>query len=107
MDLSVNEKTIAQALEILQSSGGEIIQSYSVWFVASSIAYMLIGFFMCWAAYKFNPYDKDGDVKFDGAGVPIRAGLFFIGLLFIACNFPDLVSPKAAAAHQLIKDLKW
>ena len=30
----------------------------------------------------------------------------FIGILFIAANFPDVFNPKAMAIHQLIKDVR-
>ena len=106
MDLSVNEKTISQMLNILQSSGSEALSHYAVWFIAQALVLIILGILMCYFSYKWNHLKDDGSEKIEDFGMFLKGIMFAIGVLFVISNIPDLASPKAAAIHQLIKDIK-
>ena len=59
---------------------------------------------MIWAALRFPCDLSEYDV--DVPPVIFKLVIIAIGVLFIAFNIPDLISPQGIAIHQLIKDVR-
>lgn len=106
----MDEKTIALVQKITDSIGANkdfIIETYTKWYMASSVCYLLLGFFIIFAGWfivpKKNESIEDNDAEFI---LPLAKWILTtIGLLFIVANLPDLISPEGIAIHRLIRDI--
>lgn len=96
-------ETINRVAEILGSSGSAVVSEYTVWFAVASIIWIAVGIFLCGIALRWKPSEHVFEVP---VALGIKAAMFFVGLLFIGCNVPDLAAPKAIAIHQLVKDVR-
>ena len=95
-------ETIQKIIDALNSSGAAAVSEYIVWHIASAIFWIAWGVFLIAASFKVKLPDSWGnDWKFI-----LRAVVFFLGVIWIGVNYPDLFAPKAIAIHQLLKDIK-
>lgn len=81
-----------------------ITQQYSSWMVVSAIGWIIFGVVVCWSATKIK-FSEHSDVAEWGQWL-MRAMVVFCGALMILSSVPDVVSPQAAAIHQLLRDIK-
>jgi len=102
------ESIIGKLAETLGTSAQHLVEIYVPWVVASAwmfigigaitiIAGIIIGIFLIYAA------DSGDDRAWAGI---IMAIIIFIGSLFVGCNIPDVVAPKAAAIQKILYDVK-
>ncbi len=80
-----------------------ITQQYSSWMVASAIGWAIFGVIVCWSATKIM-FDEHSDVAEWGKWL-MKAVVVFCGAWMILASVPDVVSPQAAAIHQLLRDI--
>jgi hypothetical protein len=97
---------IIKAISGISEAGAKfVIESYSKWFVVSSMVWILFGAVI--AVFSFwikMPKDIDDDfVVWCKAG---RWAVLVIGLLIVCYNVATLFSPDGYAIHQIILDLK-
>lgn len=104
--MGMNDQELAvvnRILDALSSGSANIVASYTTWMIAAAVAWIVVGVILLFmAAYMFRHADKESPLL----SLSISLALGFFGLLFIATNVPDLVSPQAMATHQLIKDIR-
>jgi hypothetical protein len=97
---------IIRAISGIGETGAKfVIESYSRWFVVSSISWILLGTVI--AVFSFwikMPKDIEDDfVVWCKVG---RWAVLVIGLLIVCCNVATLLAPEGYAIHQIILDLK-
>jgi uncharacterized membrane protein len=97
---------VNRVLDTISSWAADIVNSYSTWMIASAVTWLVIGviiilFGIIATVLSLKKDEPNGVYVFTAGAV-----LVFIGSLFVGANVPDLVSPKAAATHQLIKDIR-
>jgi uncharacterized membrane protein len=100
-------------ISIVGSSADKVLDAYTWSFVATSLvwlgfglAVLLVALTIRWRTLKaYAEKDRDeGGFIVCAWILPIVLGLF--GSIFIAANLSDLVAPRAAAIHQLFKDVR-
>ena len=94
-------ETISKITEVLNATGSHAVSEYTSWYIASSFVWLMVGVVISVLATRWK-----AEEDWDFPPVVIKWFCVFVGLLFIGCNFPDLLSPKAMAIHQLIKDIR-
>jgi len=102
--LTEQEITLIKDLASAVGKNSEfVISQYSSWVVTSSIGWVVFGVFALWATTKIK-FDQDSDVAIWAQWL-IKSIVVLISATFILSSLPDVVNPKAAAIHQLIKDV--
>ncbi len=95
-------KTLA---DTIGETASEVVTHYAFYHFFQAAAFIALGLVIVRFGMKLTYND---DISHD---VPrafqsfFKYGIIFVGLLFVVANFPDLLSPKAIAIHQLISDL--
>ena len=103
------EKEIQLLKEISTPAVQEAIASYSSWFFAASLGWIICGIILIYGGYRFiKPWQKaedktDPGPAFGMVGIGIA---IFVGAMMIFSNVPDLLNTKAMAIHQLLKDIR-
>ena len=94
---------IGRVLETLSTGAADIVATYSTWMYASAITWLIIGSILFLiGVVAIIIAVNEGAEALGGVGIFV----VLVGMVFIGANVPDLVSPKAAATHQLIKDIR-
>lgn len=96
----MEQEIINNLAEIFGNSGRYAINEYAKWYISSSIVWISIGLILIGSCFKVK-YPEDWDVH----PLVIKMICFFIGLMFIGCNVPDLIAPEAMAIHRIILDI--
>lgn len=71
----------------------EAILEYTNWCVISASIWMIVGVGLACVAIHLRKYVAS-------------LAIALVAMLFIACNLPTLISPRAYAIHQLLKDVR-
>lgn len=101
---TANIEIVNKLADVLSGSASNAIAAYTHHFIYASLVWIVFGLIVVIAgASKLINRVIDDDEK-SSRGVA-KAIIVFIGLLIIACNVSDLISPEAMAIHQLIKDI--
>jgi hypothetical protein len=103
----INEKDselIRELASVVGKSSEQVVSSYSEWFVYSSLGWVAVGVAICVLAVVLE-FGADSDLE-EISKLLIRAAIAFFGCIFIFVNLPDLLSPQAAAIHQIITDIR-
>lgn len=102
----MNEENLAvieKLAGILGSHGEAILSEYKLWFITSSLLWVLGGVGLAVSVFRSKYRETTAlttlEVSF------IRALLLLLSFLMLVNNVPDLVAPEAASIHQLIRDL--
>lgn len=97
-----SDEALVKLAEVVGQSTGETISQYSAWHLSSALCWILFGILLA-ASSRLIP-DFGEDAVFSRW---IAVGLvWFVAALFIFANIPDVISPKAVAINQLIKDIR-
>ena len=103
--LNADETTLIKNIaDAVGKSAGFVMDQYASWMIANAIGWICFGVLICWAATKIT-FDEDSDVPAPWQWA-IKGCVVFFGMLFILNCIPDVASPKAAAIHQMLKDVK-
>ena len=90
---------INKLTEVLGQSSGETIAVYTHYYTVTPWVWVGFGFFLFIISLIATLLAEEGKVFI------LAIGMFISGL-FVACNLSDILSPKAVAIHQLIKDVR-
>lgn len=87
--------------QVVGSSSEYVLSEYTHYFVVSSFVWLLFGLSMIVVIVKAKLPDH-----WDVHPLVVKGFIMFIGGIFVAANLSDLLSPNAAAIHQLLKDIR-
>ena len=101
----MNIELIKDLANTLGTTTTQIITSYAEWHFISAICYILLGLFVIQIGRIVNieSFKEECEAM---VGYVIKYSLFFIGLMFLVVNVPDLFNAEAISIHQLIKDIR-
>lgn len=91
-------------IEVVTQTGGSAIQAYTEWHLASAIICVFCGAIMIAVSLCISTAVEDLERRLVLEIVKVL--LIVLGSLFILANAADIFAPKAAAIHQLIKDVR-
>jgi len=98
----MNEQIANKLIEALSSSASVALTEYTHYFVWVSLVYLVAAVLLATLALKF----KKPEFMDDEGAFALRIVLCIVAFVLFMFNAGDLVSPKAAAIHQIIKDVK-
>ena len=98
----MNEEVVNRLIEVLSSSTSMVLVEYTHYFTWVSLLYLCIGVVFGLAAYLVKKPESWEKELF----IVLKCLLVVLSFTFITLNAKDLVSPKASAIHQIIKDIK-
>lgn len=109
----MNDKTvdlINKLAAVLGNSAQGIVDAYTWYFIATSIVWLIFGLVLLAVAIGFNKTMRKQENYKDDTNLQMVAWvpaliLGFVGLLVVFDNLADLSAPRAAAIHQLLKDI--
>jgi len=93
-----NEQLIL-IIETIKTSSNGLLTDYTTWFITSSLVWIIAAVLgTVFVSFKFKPEDIELKI--------VKYGILAIFMFIICLNLVDLIAPQAAAAHQLIRDLR-
>ena len=103
--LTENETTLINNLASAVGKSAEFVtEQYASWLFAGAIGWLCFGLIICASAMRIK-FDEDTEFA-TWAQWLMKSAVVFIGALFVFLAIPDIASPKAAAIHQIIKDVR-
>lgn len=82
------------------------VRDYTTWLTYSAFIWIMFGIWLAYASVRAAKRHEPRQEIWSG-GFPMRPvyyALFGIGLIFIACNVPTLLKPRAWAIHKVLQD---
>ncbi len=86
--------------QVVGSSSEYVLSEYTHYFVVSSLVWLLFGLAMIVTIIK-----TELPGHWEIHPLVVKGFIMFVGGLIVAANLSDLLSPNAAAIHQLLKDI--
>jgi len=103
--LNENEITLVNNIALAVGKSAEFVtEQYTSWFFVSAVGWVIFGIFSLWSVTKIK-FSCKSEVS-EWAQWLIKSVLVLISATFILANLPDAINPKAAAIHQIIKDVR-
>lgn len=103
--LTENETTLLTNIASAVGESAEfVISQYTTWHFVNAVGWLVFGIFAILSVTKIK-FDKDSEIAI-WAQFFIKAVLILISATIILSSVPDVASPKAAAIHQLLKDVR-
>ena len=102
--IKMDAATLNKAIEMLNSAAALAVDQYVGWTMLSAIVGVIVGLCFFIGAYKIR-FDADSEIAPWGRYL-IKGLIVFVGLTFVGCNISDIFFPKAAAIHQLLRDVR-
>jgi hypothetical protein len=99
-------ETIQKIADIMHAAGAEIIPEYAAYLLVQAAGFAILGVAVIAKALSFRPETANLDDAEAVIAHTLKWAAVFVGALFVIGNIPDLVSPKAAAIHQIIRDVR-
>lgn len=82
------------------------VRDYTVWYLINAVGWIGFGVWLTWvalrAARRHDPRAEQYSATFPMR--PIYYLVAGIGLIFVFCNVPTLLKPRAYAIHGVLKD---
>ncbi len=114
--MTENEVMLAEkVLGVLNNSSMKVVESYSSWFIYSSLTWIILSVICIYIslknlkAYRIS-YDMLKKTQQNNSDQCIFYWASWVALVFsvfvLSCNIPDLLASDAAAIHQILKDIK-
>jgi len=102
--LTANETTLINNIASAVGKSAEfVIEQYASWHLANAIGWIFLGLLICWSATKIT-FDEHTDIPKEWQWA-IKSCVVFFGMLFILSCVPDVANPRAAAIHQMLRDV--
>jgi hypothetical protein len=97
---------IEKLASAIEGNGEYVVATYAKWHLVSAIGWSIVGVFLLFVSF-FLPKITIEDYEYEAfINLVIKGAIFFLGLLFIFFNLPDLFNPEAIGIHQLIIDIR-